>query len=164
MDLDAVETLVEAYPEASTTCDDKTRVTPIHALVDNPTIGELYDAVQFLVETNPSSLRLTDGYGRVPLHVAFRNKNMDSKIVRYLLDCWPESTRQQDSDGDHPIHDLCLNKELDATASLEILEVLVKVDPQSVMETNMVTFHFTMRPAKNLLNSANFSSIPTQSR
>ena len=40
MDLSTIKMLVEAYPEVLTTCDDETRVTPIHKLLDNPTIGE----------------------------------------------------------------------------------------------------------------------------
>jgi len=145
IDLSTIKMLVEAYPDALTIGDGETRITPIHTLVCNPTIGELCDTVQFLVETNPSSLRLTDEHNRVPLHVACRNKKMDSKIVRVLLDCWPECTRHRDVCGDLPIHNLCWdypiqslskNEKSDETASLEILQLLVKMDPRSVMETN----------------------------
>ena len=164
MDISTIKILVEAYPEALTTCDDDTRATPIHTLVCNPTIGELYDILQFLVEAEPSSLRLTDGNDRGPLHFACVNKKIDSKIVKLILDVWPESILQRGNCGDLPIHCLCYNMDLDETASLEILELLVEMDPQSVMETNMVTFHFTMRPAENLLNSAKFLLMPIHSR
>ena len=69
IDIDVVRMLVEAYPDALTTADD-TGFTPLHILLCNPNIADMCDILQFLIEAEPSSLRMTCGFDEAPLHLA----------------------------------------------------------------------------------------------
>ena len=109
IDIDVVRMLVEVYPDALTTADDESKCTPLHTLVCNPNIAHLCDVLQFIVETEPDSLRMIGGYDEVPLHLACKNSNSSSKVVQMLLDYWPESTYQRSRLGDLPIHYFCSN-------------------------------------------------------
>mmetsp|Transcript_30711 Transcript_30711/g.64993 ORF Transcript_30711/g.64993 Transcript_30711/m.64993 type:complete len:594 (+) Transcript_30711:80-1861(+) len=136
IDLETVKMLVEAYPGALKMANDKFQSTPIHALLRNPDINKLIDIVQFIVETEPFALQMTDEYGRAPLHVACANKNIDLKTIQTLLDCWPVSITQQDPCERLPIHTLCSNHELDETASVNILAILIKASPGTVQHAD----------------------------
>lgn len=77
--------IVEAYPEALIVGDDKSKLTLMHNLLSNPNLSIMNKILQFIVETEPSSLRMTNVRDRVPLHVACENKNIDPKTVQLLL-------------------------------------------------------------------------------
>lgn len=85
VDIDTVKMIVEAYPEALIVGDDKSKLTLMHNLLSNPNLSIMNKILQFIVETEPSSLRMTNVRDRVPLHVACENKNIDPKTVQLLL-------------------------------------------------------------------------------
>jgi hypothetical protein len=96
----------------------------------------MFDIVQYLVEPEPAPLQMTAGYERVPLQLACKNEIMDSKTINLILNAWPEASQQRSRFGELPIHDLCDNHRLDDTAALDILNMLLGANPQSVRETN----------------------------
>lgn len=136
IEINTVKMLVEAHPAALTTADDESKFTPLHTLISNPNIGALCDILQYLIKENPYSLRMICGYGEVLLHLACKNMNIASKTIRLLLNAWPEACIQRCDYGELPIHDLCSNKSVEDTAALDILNVLLKMNPQSVAVTN----------------------------
>jgi len=106
VDLDIVKQLV-ASPEALLLTDDDTKCTPIHILMHNSSIGDMYDVVKYLVETNPSSLQMKDEYNHVPLHAACSNMFITVETIQLLLRACPDSVRQRDDSGRLPMHSLC---------------------------------------------------------
>ena len=74
------------------------------AYMGNENLGTMRDVLQYLVETNPTSCRLTDTYNQLPLHVACGSKTVTSEIVSLLLNVWPESIRVTDEMENLALH------------------------------------------------------------
>lgn len=87
---------------------------------------------EYLIETEPSTAKRTDGYERVPLHVACANSNTTPRFVKKLLSIWPEAMSQGDNCDGTPLHTLCSNEQLDDMAELKVLDLLVEASPAAV--------------------------------
>jgi len=61
-------------------------------------------------------------------HEACMNKKVTLEIVQLLYNTFPGAFRLRD-DGSLPIHYLCYNEDLDGTASLDILQFMLNIDP-----------------------------------
>jgi len=133
VDLDIVKQLV-ANPGMLLLADEETKFTPIHILLHNESIGEMFDVVKYLAEANPSSLKAKDHNYQIPLHVACDNSNITTRIIEVLLKLWPESACQQEILGALPIHLLCgeKNKKMDDEIAIDVLKLLLDAYPDSV--------------------------------
>lgn len=132
IDLATVKSLVAADPDILINNGGDTGCTPLQYFLDKPDMANMIDVVQYLVDSGPISLRMTDSNGAIPLHTACGNEGINLAIIKALFNAWPESITQQDQDGELPIHALCRNEGLDKAASLEIISFLVKSYPESV--------------------------------
>jgi len=68
IDIDIVKQL-SSIKRALLSHDRESKCSPIHILMHNKSIGDLYEVVKYLTETNPDSLRKTDIYDQTPLLV-----------------------------------------------------------------------------------------------
>ena len=121
--------------------DQNIKCTPINILMNNESIGNMYEVMKYLVEANPSSLLLKDEYNQNPLHVACDNIHISARAVQILLEACPQLACQE---GYHPraqslpIHNLCrcvLNYEgrkMDDIVATDILKLLLEYYPDSV--------------------------------
>ena len=137
VEVDVVKKFLSLDPNALSMADDETRCTPMHTLMGNENLGTMRDVLQYLVETNPTSCRLTDTYNQLPLHVACGSKTVTSEIVSLLLNVWPESIRVTDEMGNLALHHFCrrtTSTELDDEESLKILKQLIYAFPNSVFQ------------------------------
>ena len=69
VDLDIVKELMSASPAGLLLTDEHSRCTPIHILLHNESIGDMFDVVKCLTETSQTSLHVKDRDGQTPLHV-----------------------------------------------------------------------------------------------
>ena len=133
VDINIVKQLV-VNPEMLLLTDEDTKCTPIHILLHNDNIGEMYDVVKYLVETNPSSLQMMDQYDQTPLNVACINEYMTAKTVELLLQVCPDSIHQPNNCSWLPIHNLC-GDEGKMDVAIDILKLLLDACPDSVTRT-----------------------------
>jgi len=140
VDLGIVKRLV-ANPEMLLFHDGESLCTPFHILMYNKNIGELFDVVKYLVETNPSSLKAKDEAGYTPLHIACVNEHITTRIFKLLLEAWPDSVHQRDFLNQLPIHCLCGDNPenetqmMDDKVAIDILQLLLEANPESVSDT-----------------------------
>ena len=149
MDINTVKLLVELYPKALMKAEAyheaRGKCYPIHAVTGNPKIRDLKDILEYILECEPSSIRLAindDENQRTPLNIVCSNTNTSVEVVKLLVNAWPEGTHHRDSCGELfgrgggylPIHNLCNNYNLDAATSRDILKVLIDADNTSPME------------------------------
>jgi ankyrin repeat protein len=126
--------LVEAYPQALTTADDVTGITPIRILLSRHDMNSRYEILNSIVKSEPlstilaSSLRIAGVDGSVPLHMACSSESIDSDTFQLLVNLCPEAVIQTDEDGYLPIHRLCQNSSLHETASVNILKIFIKIN------------------------------------
>ena len=71
-----------AGPQALLLADNDTRCTPIHILMHNESIGDMLDVLQYLAESNTSSLLAKDDYGRTPLHVSCVKEYTNTRTIK----------------------------------------------------------------------------------
>jgi len=100
-------------------------------LLHNESIGEMYDVVKYLVETNPSSLQAKDIYDKYPLHVACGKRNMKTSIIEFLLRVCPDSIYHPSICDWLPIHCLC-EARMDDEVAIDVLKLLLETHPDSV--------------------------------
>ena len=62
IDIRTVKLLVERYPKGLITAEEESGMSPIHVLLHNVNIKNLYDVFDFLVESDPSPLLWSNGY------------------------------------------------------------------------------------------------------
>ena len=132
IDLDTVKMLVEAYPQALTTADDVTGITPILTLLSRDDMYFRYEILNSIVKSEPlstilaSSLRIAGRGGSFLLQMACSSEIIDSDTIQLLVNLCPEAVIQTDEDGYLPIHRLCQNSSLHETASVNILKIFTK--------------------------------------
>ena len=131
VDLITVKELV-VNPEILLSTAEDSKCTPIHILLHNDNIGDMYDVVKYLAETNPSSLQMKDQYDQTPLNVACMNEDITTTTIEYLLVAYPSSIRQQNNVNALPIHSLC-EVNTDGKLAIEILKLLLEAYPDSVI-------------------------------
>jgi len=134
VDLDIVKELIDT-PETLLLTDEDTKCTPIHILLHNRSVGDMFDVVKYLSELNPSSLNAKDLHDAVPLHIACKNEGITPSMIKLLLRVWPECAHQQNHYLALPLHILCMD-ERDEEVAIDILKLLLKAHPGSVSETD----------------------------
>ena len=112
----------------------------LHDVLRHARIYTLIGVVKLIIENNHCHLTVAGLRGMIPLHVACRNKNMSSEIIKLLLNSWSESAQQRDNDGNYPLHILCKNLHLDESSSLNILADLVAAYPEALRHSNNVGY------------------------
>jgi len=135
VDLNIVKQLVTTNIGVLLLADENTKCTPIHILMNNKSIGDLFDVMKYLVETNPSSLLAKDEHDQTPLAVACKNKSITAGTIRFLLEACPSSIHQRNNCNELPIHSLC-EVNTDGGVAIEILKLLLKAHPDSVTQTD----------------------------
>jgi len=132
-DIDIVKQL-EVNPEIMLLTDEDTYCTPIHILLHNKSIGDMYDVVKYLVETNPDSLLRKDEYDQTPLNAACTNGRMTLKTIELLLRICPDSIHVPNNCSWLPIHTLCDNDggKLNDEVAIDILKLLLEAQPDLV--------------------------------
>jgi len=143
IDINIVKLLVEAYPDSlmitSEEYDDEIYY-PIHAAVCDSNGEELHKIIHYLLEFNSASLRVLDGDGNTPLHLACENERMTLSLVQLLISSWPEAIRMTGSNGWLPIHVLCHRRKLEDTAAISILRFMLSIDSTVVRERGSQDF------------------------
>jgi len=136
VDIDTVKMLVEALPESLVTIEQEDfECYPIHALLSNQNIkNDMQDLLTFFIETEPSSVRMLDGYERTALHLALRNGGVTLALVKFLLDAWPEAFYNRCIDGRPPFYYLCGNGDLDEDVWHDVFQHLISIDSTFVRE------------------------------
>jgi len=142
IDIDTVKMMLEVYPQSLMTTgeeEDCKACYPIHALLSNECTNNLQEILAYLVELNPSVIRMLDGFMKAPLHLACRNSNMTLEVVQYIFNKWPEAIRMENERGWLPIHELCYNIDIEKTrlgdiALYEILQFMLDVDSTLISE------------------------------
>jgi len=154
---DAIQLLVDSYPEAVLEKNDYGH-TPLHyALMDAPR-----SIIECMLLAAPNAIRVKDSHGSLPLHHATKHKNSDAmellvdaypeavlekdslgntplyfalmdaprSIIEYMLLAAPNVIRMKDSHGNLPLHYAAQHKNFDA------IELLVDAYPEAVLEEN----------------------------
>jgi len=127
-----VSIIIKAYPEALLQND----LTPIHLLSEMQNVDELFDIIQYSIQTNPSCLDLLDGQKRNALHVACSNAYVTSRIVQLFIDHCPDLLHRSYEEWNgticFPIHCLCENLKLSIQTSTEIVSIIIKAFPEAL--------------------------------
>jgi len=130
IDIDTVKMLVEAYPQAMlTSSDDSMQSTPIHVVVSNSNIKNKCEIITSLLDSEPSSVRYIDAWGRTLLARICSMSGVDSlfEVIQIILNAWPEALMIGDERGCLPLHCLCSNSGLEHS-SLDLLNLLINDD------------------------------------
>ena len=129
--------MVERYPGSLTAGDEISMFKPVDIILDHPNIQGLYGVLEYIIQSNPSSLLLDNTYESTPLHNACFNKHMSSEIVKLLVANGPQATRRVDVCGRTPLLILCDEEcKLVGKSALDILHVLLKADPGSIEQAS----------------------------
>ena len=140
VDLDIVKVLVMAYPESLVTADDEWPCYPIHVALYQSNVSNLqHEVLVYLLDQEPSSVRLLDGPGNTPLHLACGNNKVNLELFELLLNAWPDSIRMRNNSRYLPIHSLCCGK-MGKTNSVDILRCMLSIDPTLARETNDIDY------------------------
>ena len=154
---ETVKMMVEAYPQSLMFASEEGEGAPcypLHALLSNDTFAHpdcesyLCDIITCILEMEPSSLRVVDGYNKTPLHIVFKINYMfydDTAAFNLLFNAWPEAISMRDISGALPIHflcsyctsiELCNNDHYDDDddALMKILHVMLDKVPTLLME------------------------------
>lgn len=135
VDLNIVKELV-ANPEMLQSHDGDTKCTPINIFMHNKKIGEMDDVLQYLAETNPSSLLIKNRWEETPLHIACRNEHISARTIQILLEACPEVARQLNHYEELPLHYLCRNKVMENEVAIDVLKLLLDAHPDSVLQVD----------------------------
>jgi len=130
VDLNTVKELVSSDNVLQSSDEDNLECTPIHILIHNEKLGDMFDVLQYLAETNPSSLRKTDIYNQSPLYVACEQSYINTKTIELLLRVCPDSIRQPNNIDWLPIHSLCEGG-VDDEVAVDILRLLLEAHSDS---------------------------------
>jgi len=150
VDIDIVQKLVAAYPESLMYGCPDMNISPLHTILMNFHINNMYEVATYMIESSPDSVRLLDKNSFTILHSALTcySNNLDIRLVDLMLERWPEITRQRNTrPGEYPIHVLCWGSEFDCFPSsrevlseekaFAILTKLIRADPSSVQLRGM---------------------------
>ena len=133
VDIGTVKALVQAYPAALMAAENAMHFAPIHVILCNENTNNLHDVLAYLIDSEPSSIRMISSQQMTPLHLACKNKCITLEIVHLLFNRWPEAIGLHDDNGFLPIHELCYNTKLDDIASNDILRFMI-MDPTLLRE------------------------------
>ena len=136
VDLNIVKQLVSSERILLLT-NRETKCSPIHILMHNKRVEDMFDVVKYLVELNPSSLRKKDKYGQTPLHVACGKSYIKTRTIQVLLEACQDAAYQRNNFTELPIHNLCeYGKDDDDAVARDNLKLLLEAHPDSVTQTN----------------------------
>lgn len=76
--------------------------TPIHDACDR-FVGDADATVTYLLELDPTALRIPDEAGYLPLHLAFCNHCLSRDTIQRLVDAYPEGLSHRDELGVYPL-------------------------------------------------------------
>lgn len=110
---------------------DVSKYLPCHLNnVISSQIGISSDMVQEILETIPKAAELTDSYGRLPLHIAYKNY-ANSNIVDMLIHHYPAAAEVQDNSGNLPFHYAC-----GENASCDTIKKALELYPEAIKVKN----------------------------
>ena len=138
VDADIVKHMITEYPDALLVgCDFATFSLPIHTVMWNPNLGEMFEVIKLLVQAKPKTLEMKDSNKYTPLHIACSNKSVTFEIVKYLIDIYPHAAREIDDKEEMPLNIICssVSKVPNKTA-IEILKLLLTVHPDGLRHGN----------------------------
>ena len=93
--------------------------------------SEEWDALQVLIEMDPSRARDRDRFGLLPLHWACTEEAVPIRLLVTILEAYPEAARTKNNTQMLPLH-IAVQSQLPVTH----LKVLVEAYPSAVDETN----------------------------
>ena len=134
MDIDTVKMLVKTRPQALLSTEDEMDFTPVHALLSNPNVKNLQDILTYILESEPSVIRLLDADDATLLYMACMNRRVNLSLFEIVYYAYPEAAWVSNIRGRLPIHILCCNYKLGKTASLDILQSMLNIDPTLLRE------------------------------
>jgi len=141
VDLDIVKQLL-VNREALLLSDVDSKCTPIHIIMHNKSIGDMFDVLQYLVESNPSSLLVKDRNEETPLHIACGKSYTTARTIELLLRVCPNSIHERELNSLLPLHCLCLSEEeeeetkMNDEVAIGMLKLLLEAHPDSVTQTH----------------------------
>ena len=136
VDLDIVKQLVSNEYMLQSSDEENLKCTPIHILIHNKSVGDMYEVLQYLTETDPSSLQAKDIYDQTPLYVACEKSYINAKTIELLLRVCPNSIYQPNNCDWLPTHSLC-EARMDDEVAVEVLKLLLEAHPDSArLQTN----------------------------
>ena len=152
IDIDIVKMLVEAYPQSLMVADETWPLYPAHAAAYDSIPDDLHKVVEYLLEFNPTSLRVLDGEGNTPLHMVCESKSVNLSLVQLLFNSWPEAIRMPGEDNCFPVHLLFQNRTDDGPTVLSILQFMLDIDQTIVRErdeSGFLPIHYAVVAAKS---------------
>ena len=135
VDLDIVKQLASNEYVLRTSDEENLKCTPIHILIHNEKIGDMFDVLQYLTETNPSCLLVKDIYDQTPLYVACEKSYINTRTIKLLLRVCPNSIRQRNNCDWLPTHSLC-EARMDDEVAVDVLKLLLEAHPHSASSTS----------------------------
>lgn len=126
----------------------------ITILLQDDNIDNAYEKLRGQIEEESLACLLTyDDDGKLPLHVACSNPDITPRIIKLLIKSCPESVKMPNQRGDGgggnlAIHYICENHHLDEALSVDILNILIEIYPESVGhkgEMDMIPIHIAAR-------------------
>ena len=127
VNLDMVRQLIEKYPKALTEVDSY-RGTPVHTILCNPNVNDMFEIASFLVHWNPRALVKKDKEGRTPLRLAC-SKDISTQLFDLLIDNLPG---REDNSSLLFVHTFCNTLSSNEVSSLGILRRLMRIYPESI--------------------------------
>jgi len=150
VDIDTLKLLVDAYPQSLVTSDEKYVCYPIHAAVYQSDLKNLHEILVYLLELEPSSIRMLDSIDTTPLNLACQNRKVNLEIVQLLYNSWPDALRLGDIDGCLPIHSFCCHNY--EKVPLDCLRFFLSIDLTLVRERDRnsnLPIHLAVRSSKS---------------
>eukprot|EP00956_Cyclotella_meneghiniana_P030443 scaffold76682_cov82-Cyclotella_meneghiniana.AAC.3 len=136
IDIEIVKDMVEKYPDALLLIGENIPSTPLHILLEHKNVGAMFDIVEYLVESEPMSLRRKDvRLEQLPLHNACKNRNITKEIIQYLVNKWPEALQERNDTGCNPLLLLCENSKENSKIGVEILQVILDEYPDGALQS-----------------------------
>ena len=128
--LDIVHFIYYKWPEAIMLRDDPYEALPIHKLCHNEMVddNQSLDILQFMINIDPTMVRVDDEESNLPLHNALTCKPF--AFCKVLIDLYPESLKETTAmNGYLPIHMCCKSKTTDMR---DALRYVLKIYPEGI--------------------------------
>ena len=131
VDINTFSLLVDGYPQSMFTTGQQ-RPFILHVILSNPSVNDIRHILFYIIGSMHNAIRIVDGDGRTPLHLACRNEDMTLEIMQFIYSKWPEAIGMRDNNGFLPFRFLCSC--MDGSASLDILRFMLSIDSTVVRE------------------------------
>ena len=127
VNLHMVRQLIQRYPKALTEVDNY-RGTPVHTILCNPNVNDMFEIASFLLHWDPRALVKNDKEGRTPLRLAC-SKDISTQLFDLLMDNLPGG---EDNSSLLFVHTFCNTLSSNENNSLQILTRLLRIYPESI--------------------------------